>query len=562
MSIRHCRLFFFQLVTVSLAALPSGQLLYGQSTPRFASLAEFVQFMNATHPKVPLAEFVKYVNTTHPKVPFDRDAAELPLVGREELVREASAPKSAYTRLATHTNIKVNRDRDPWPKAEVAVAIDPTNGNDALVMSNDFRENFDHEFFHFSSNGGTFWSDDSLVGGSDPITGFVPLSFQSDPGVVIDSLGNSYLSDITENSIFDGNAGYLNLDAEIEVVQGFAHGQYALLSPTPVDVEQCSGTLGGTTPTFTCNATLDKPLIAVDNVPGSPHNGTVYVYYTFICMGTGPKGTGPCSDGPNVTGIPSGATVILEVHSPGAGVPFTNPALVSGALGNSTFADLVVDSHGTPHMFFDDFGNSPVANMWESTLSGGVWTLSKKPVATFLYNGLGNFNWGFRDTGAAAPGCGIHVDTAYCAFSANQVAGGPPEGSPSLYLAVVDTPAGTSTIHRVNNDLFGANKHHFFGWATAKEDGSVYVGWYDDRADPFDTDVQYFVGKSTDGGKTFPTQTAVNDVPFNPCVGFPGCGFFGDYTQIVAGPDGVVHAAWSDTRDGRSMQIWSQAITW
>ena len=88
------------------------------------------------------------------------------------------------------------------------------------------------------------------------------------------------------------------------------------------------------------------------------------------------------------------------------------------------------------------------------------------------------------------------------------------------------------------------------------------MGWYDNRNDPFNAKVEYFVGKSTDGGKTFPKQMAVSDTAFNPCVGFPGCGFFGDYTQLVSGPDAVVHAAWTDTRDGASMQIFTQAITW
>jgi hypothetical protein len=92
--------------------------------------------------------------------------------------------------------------------------------------------------------------------------------------------------------------------------------------------------------------------------------------------------------------------------------------------------------------------------------------------------------------------------------------------------------------------------------------GAVYVGWYDDRNDPFNTKVEYFVGKSTDNGASFPTQQAVSTASFNPCVGFPGCSFFGDYTQLVTGPDGVTHAAWSDTRDGASMQIYTQAITW
>jgi hypothetical protein len=74
----------------------------------------------------------------------------------------------------------------------------------------------------------------------------------------------------------------------------------------------------------------------------------------------------------------------------------------------------------------------------------------------------------------------------------------------------------------------GDSKHHFFAWATTTPNGSVYVGWYDDRNDPVSTKVQYFVGKSTDGGKHFPIQKPVSDTAFNPCTGFPGCGFFGD----------------------------------
>jgi hypothetical protein len=184
------------------------------------------------------------------------------------------------------------------------------------------------------------------------------------------------------------------------------------------------------------------------------------------------------------------------------------------------------------------------------------------PVVTFNPRGTASPNWGFRINGTIAPGCGIHVDTAYCAFSSNQVGTGPTESGMSAYVASINTKNGKSTISRVNNDLFNDSADHIFPWATSKNDGSVYVGFYDDRDDPFLTKVKYWVAKSTDGGKTFPTQIAVSDTSFNPCVGFPGCGFFGDYTQIAAGPDGVVHAAWSDTRDGVSMQIFGQAISW
>ena len=45
--------------------------------------------------------------------------------------------------LLRGTNIKVNQDRNPWPKAEVGAAVDPTDGGNYVVMTNDFRENFD-----------------------------------------------------------------------------------------------------------------------------------------------------------------------------------------------------------------------------------------------------------------------------------------------------------------------------------------------------------------------------------------------------------------------------------
>jgi hypothetical protein len=491
----------------------------------------------------------KYINQ-HFKAPFDRDSARLTLNGGAIVLRRASQALTPAAG-AIH-NVKINQDRDPWPKAEIAVAVDPTKASNLVVMSNDFRVNWDQQFYHVSTNGGTKWTDDLMVGGADPFTGGAQLTFQSDPGVAFDSRGHSILSTITGNSIFDGNNLYANLDTQIEVALGFNNGTYTLLLPVLIDTVPCNGIsdVGGT---FVCPGTLDKPLITVDNVPGSPNNGTIYVYYTYFCNAT------QCTDGSAT--IPAFSSAILESHSPGAGLPFSAPALVSGALTQEQFSDLVVDSHGVPHMFFDDFTGSSIA-MYESTLTGGTWVVHPKPVVKFNCCQLGSINWSFRNFGTAAPGCGIFGETAYCAFSANQVNGGAIESSLSAYLVSVNTQNGSSRVARVNNDTFGGSKDHFFPWATTKSDGSVYVGFYDDRQDPANTLVRYWVAKSTDEGRTFPTQMAVSDFAFNPCDGFPGCGFFGDYTQIATGPDGIVHAAWTDTRDRASMQIWGQAITW
>lgn len=497
-----------------------------------------------------LEGYVNYIRSHH-KAPFDRDSVRLPNGAAAQIMKGLNQRTAQASVPGAGSNVRINRDRDPWPKAEIAVGVDPTNGN-LVVMSNDFRENYDHMFYHVSTNGGAAWTDDSMVGGNDPYPGFIPGNFESDPGVAFDDKGHSFLSTITGNLIFDYQDStdfYENLDTQVFVAQGYNHGTYSNLIPIPIDTQPCRYFPNVTN----CPASLDKPLITVDSVPGSPNNGTIYVYYTVFCNAAAcPYGAGS---------IPAFSSAIVESHSPGAGMPFSTPQIVSGAYSQEQFSDIVVDSHGVPHAFFDDFSTSSI-NMYMSTLTAAGWVVNPTPVATFIPLGFASMNWGFRNQGTIAPGCGIHADTAYCAFSSNQVGTGPFESGMSVYLAAVNTQTGTSSISRVNNDVFNNGKDHFFPWATTKSDGSVYVGFYDDRDDPFLTTVRYWVAKSTDGGSTFPTQLPVSSAAFNPCTGFPGCGFFGDYTQIAAGPNGVVHAAWSDTRDGASMQIFGQSITW
>jgi hypothetical protein len=131
-----------------------------------------------------------------------------------------------------------------------------------------------------------------------------------------------------------------------------------------------------------------------------------------------------------------------------------------------------------------------------------------------------------------------------------------------VYLAAVNTATGTANVYRVNNDAIDNGKDHIFPWASTDMHGNVYVGWYDNRNDPFNVKLEYFAGKSTNEGQSCLSQQAVSATSFNPCVGTPNCVFFGDYNQLVTGPDDVTHAFWSDTRDSASMQIYTQALKW
>ncbi len=527
--------------------LPTGMLMSAQVADAAGSPGAFSD----------IQAYVQYVQKLH-KAPFNRDGVVLPRGAAQSIIKkhaELSTAGLSARPAASITNVQVTQDRNPWPKAGVAAAVDPLSPGNWVVMSNDYRLNFSRMFFHVSTDNGRSWTDDAMVGATDPFVDLVPLTFQRDPALSFDSSTNSYLSALSGNQIFDVNNQYINLDTEIDVVQGLAGGTYANNVPAIIDIQPCNGVSS----TFTCDAALDKPFVTTDNQAGSPHNGTTYVYYTLMCNA---PASGFCADG--TAQVPAGASAILESHSPAPGQPFTQPALVSGPQRNAQFSSMVIDSSGVPHIFFEDFTTAPTFAIWESTPdSSGNWVVSAKPVVNFVYNGLRNDRWSFRDIGSVAPGCTIHGVTAYCAFTANQVGTGKAEVSPSVYLVTVNARSGAvSHVSRVNNDPFNDQKHHFFPWAAATPQGNVYVGWYDDRNDRFNTKVEYFVGKSSDGGKTFPKQRAVSDVSFNPCVGFPSCAFFGDYTQLVSGPDGVIHAAWSDTRDGVSMQVWSQAVTW
>ncbi len=127
--------------------------------------------------------YVQWMRKIH-KAPFDRDGSVMPTAGAKAL-QEAQARKptleavNAAAAASAYQNVKVNQDRTPWPKAEVGAAVDPADASAWVVMTNDFRENFDKMFYHVSTDNGKTWTDDSMVGGNDPFTGFVPLNFQS-----------------------------------------------------------------------------------------------------------------------------------------------------------------------------------------------------------------------------------------------------------------------------------------------------------------------------------------------------------------------------------------------
>ncbi|MGH2487504.1 MAG: hypothetical protein ACRDHE_15990, partial [Ktedonobacterales bacterium] len=374
--------------------------------------------------KAPWHDYKSYLAymDQHYKADFGRDDVGLSLSGAIN-----SKSKSTYAPNFHSGDItQVNQDHNPWPKAEIAVGTDPTNAENLTVMTNDFRQNYDHMYFHTSNNGGESWFDDALATGTDPFSDSqgnlyygsttTAYNFQSDPGVVYDSHGNWYASDITGNVIFsalDPSGDFtFNNDSEIDVYVGSGHGASASLFPTTIEYSPCNLVLAGTNFYQNCPGQEDKPLIWTDTAPKSPHNGRVYVTWTFFDM-------------------VNGGSVIKDSFSDNQGLTWSTPAVVStsvpgfsGALSQAQFSDLTVDSKGVAHMFWDDYNgcadnsSSLCLQMLTSTSADGT-TWSAPALATdVIFPGNGLQQHGFRISGDIAPSCATTLgnDHIYCSF--------------------------------------------------------------------------------------------------------------------------------------------------
>jgi hypothetical protein len=362
---------------------------------------------------------------------------------------------------------------------------------------------------------------------------------QSDPGLVYDSHGNWFESDVSGMVIFsilDPNFDlYVNNDSEIDVYPGTGHGAAGPIAPVTIEFSPCNFTIT-TTFFFNCPGQEDKPLIWADPSPGSPPNGRVYVTWPFF-------------DNNNFD------SVIKESFSDDQGATWSTPTVVStsvpgfpNASPQTQFSDLTVDSTGTAHMFWNDFNgcaDNPsdfnCVQIATSTSADGVnWTTPTHVAdVEFPFSLQHHF---FRINGDIAPSCGTNLSNnhIYCSFGQSNLT---QTGTNVMMVTSADDGATWNTPAQVNNDTVTTNDH-FFPWtAVDSGNGHVWVGWYDNRNDPSGIKVQYFVGASTDGVH-FTNQKPVSNL-FDPGQNGPVIFydfFFGDYNQIVVGSDHIVHA--------------------
>jgi hypothetical protein len=494
-------------------------------------------------------------------------------------------------------DVTVNQDTAAAPQNETSIAVDPNNGARVVASMNDYVTRAwtctvagtpcsalgdGYSGTYFSNDGGSTWccasSDPShlgtLIPGVEHLTGGI-YDAGGDPSVAFDSNGRVYYAGLG----FDRTAP----PSTVAVNKGTfdASGNLTWSAPTFINATTSPSTLN------------DKPWIAVDSNSGSPFRDRVYVTWTRFIFNA--------HNGRYVQ------SPIMFAYSKDGGATFSAPQLIVGNVLYGQGSHPTVGPDGTLYVFWD--GSTRLATLdsiWmvKSTDGGVSWS---KPVAiSQLVDIIPLANTAFRvnsfPSGAVAPDGTLYVNWAsmmsdatgaLCPAPTNAGChstvlyskssdGGSSWNAPARAFPALDASSQTAIGYPVTSpddsvlDAPAAPRRvdTVFPAVSISPTGRVYMSAYAaDVVSPWQTcaagppppvgritcttlgnyidnaRLDYVVADLTTGA-----SAVVTTQPINTRYGFGG-GFFGDYTDIAAGPDDTFHALWTDSNNVQSV-VW------
>jgi hypothetical protein len=475
----------------------------------------------------------------------------------------------------------VNRDTAAAPQNETAIAVDPNNSNRIVGGANDYVTRTWSCFVgttpcsalgdgysgtYYSNNGGSTWccnsTDPSNIGTLIPgVERLVGGQYDAggDPSVAFDSQGHVFYAGLGFNRTSAPNT--------VAVNKGTFDG---------------SGNLTWSQPTFinptTSPSTLnDKEWIAVDSHAGSPFQDRIYVTWTRFLFNA--------HNGSYVQ------SPIAFVSSSDGGATFTTPKLISGNVLYGQGSRPVVGPDGTLYVFWD--GSTRLATfdstwMVKSTDGGATWS---HPLAVApLIDSSPLHDTAFRvnsyPAAAAAPNGDLYatwttvIGGASTAVYSKSTDGGATWSAPTRVFSAGNRTAEGYPVTNPDGTTLSAPSptgpiEDIFPAASVGADGHVHLGayrgtvvspWQTCAAGPpppegrincttlgnyiHNTRLDYVVSDLSTA-----TTNNVTTQHINTRYGFGG-GFFGDYTDMAAGSDNVLHAFWTDSNNVQSVVWW------
>jgi hypothetical protein len=502
--------------------------------------------------------------------------------------------------------VTVNQDTLAAPQNETAIAVDPNNPSRIVAAANDYvtrtwsctvsgtpcsQLGDGYSGTYYSNDGGNTWcctsTDPShlgtLIPGVEHLTGG-PYDAGGDPAVAFDSNGNVYYAGLGFNRTSAPNT--------VAVNKGTFDGSGALTWGPPTFIN-------ATTSPAILN---DKEWIAVDSHVSSPFRDRVYVTWTRYVFSVG---TGAYVQSP-----------IAFAFSADGGATFSTPVLISGNVLYGQGSRPVVGPDGTLYVFWDGLTRkASLDSEWMVKSSDGGATWSKPKAVSTVADIVPVRDTAFRvnsfPAAAAAPNGDLYVTwTGEVPNDGSTYTGTNGCAYWLVGQTAVRNNCRSAAVYSVSHDggatwtapapVFAAGTRTAVGYPVTQPDGStlnapadkpiedvfpavavgangnVYLGAYrGSTVSPWqtcekpnmptavgridclelgnyvhNTRLDYVVRDLT----TNVTNT-VSTWPINTRHGFGG-GFFGDYTDMAVGSDGVFHAFWTDSNNQQSVEWW------
>jgi hypothetical protein len=436
--------------------------------------------------------------------------ARRPTALRAPIVRLEDRCVPAAPTLTVGPNVNVSHL--PGNDSEAAIAVNPTNPKNVAAVCMDEAGKNAVRVYH-SFDGGTTWV------GQDVGPALSPQA-AGDGQIKFDKFGNLFVT-------------LLDFSAGCQLLMSSDGGQTLtpLGDPIPGAVDRLSG-LGP-----------NQPSIAVGPGP-TPGTGSIWISAALSVL---------TSQNVLIQVIEVDGALVTGLGKVGAFN--TLPATVPGSTAGN-FGDIAVGPKGQVLVTFEApaFGPGP-AGIYTSVNSQGLTALTAFGQAKLVTN----VNVGGMYPIPAQPNRTIDAE----ANLAYDRSGGSHNGR--AYLVYTDSPSGTSSdtnvfvrhsdddgatwsnAVRVNDDT-GTSSQFFSSVAVDQATGNVVAGWMDCRNSATNTQAEYFVSASTDGGATFLPNVQVSrglsDVFHN--TGVPPNQFdFGDYYYLDV-YNNAIHVVWPD----------------
>jgi hypothetical protein len=295
-------------------------------------------------------------------------------------------------------------------------------------------------------------------------------------------------------------------------------------------------------------ATPDRPSLVIDNGPGSPRRGVVYVVYSDV--GSPPAATNRIKAYRSTdAGRTWGASFFVGATPPPLGYEQAAQAVIAGDgalyVGYQQYLNASVGCSGGVQNVLarSTDGGATFRYTTLDIVQGGACSASQSGRGIFCVNAAGvNFRSRSQPIIGVSPTNPDHVYMLYAGGdleTAYTCAGSTGRHSDTLFRLSTDAGLTFSDPARVNGDVAG--KDQYLPWMDVAPDGTIWAGWNDRREDAANFLSRWYQASSTDEGATW-AESPVADARTQPGA------TMGDFSGLAAGP-GLTLGVWFDSRN-------------